>query len=115
MAVTVIKFEPYNEEEDIEQYFEKLEMFLLANGVKDDKKVGHVLSGIGAKAYAILRNLLAPHVIRDGGLLWLAFVAVFSPVYSVGVDIGKLFSIRWCDTWFCFQLFGPYYWLASRL
>ena len=65
MAVTVIKFEPYNEEEDVEQYFERLEMFLLANGVKDDKKVGHVLSGIGAKAYAILRNLLAPAEPKD--------------------------------------------------
>ena len=65
MAVTVIKFEPYNEEEDVEQYFERLEMFLLANGVKDDMKVGHVLSGIGTKAYAILRNLLAPAEPKD--------------------------------------------------
>ena len=68
MAVSVIRFEPYNEVEDIEQYFERLEMFLMANGVKDDKKVGHVLSGIGAKAYAVLRNLLAPTEPKDSDL-----------------------------------------------
>ena len=65
MAVTAIKFEPYNEAEDIEQYFERLEMFLLANDVRDNKKVGHVLSGIRAKAYAVLRNLLAPTEPKD--------------------------------------------------
>ena len=68
MAVTGIRFESYNEEEDIEQYFERLEMFLMANGVRDDKKVGHVLSGIGAKAYAVLRNLLAPTEPKDSDL-----------------------------------------------
>ena len=60
MAVSVLKFEPYNEEEDVEQYFERLELFLTANGVEEDKVVGHVLSGIGARAYSVLRNLLAP-------------------------------------------------------
>ena len=54
MAVTVIRFEPYKEEEDIEQYFERLEMFLMANAVEEEKKVGHVLSGIGATAYLVL-------------------------------------------------------------
>ena len=65
MAVTTIRFEPYNEVEDIEQYFERLEMFLVANGVREDNRVGHVLSGIGAKAYAVLRNLLAPAEPKD--------------------------------------------------
>ena len=55
----MVRFKPYNEVEDIEQYFERLEMFLAANGVREDNRVGHVLSGIGAKAYAVLRNLLA--------------------------------------------------------
>ena len=43
-------------------------MFLLANGVADDKKVGHVLSGIRATAYAVLRNLLAPTEPKDSDL-----------------------------------------------
>ena len=68
MAVTGIRFKSYNEEVDIEQYFERLEMFLMANGVRDDKKVGHVLSGIGAKTYAVLRNLLAPTEPKDSDL-----------------------------------------------
>ena len=46
MAVKVIRFEPYKEEEDTEQYFERLEMFLTANVVEKEKKVGHMLSGI---------------------------------------------------------------------
>ena len=54
MAVSVIKFEPYEENEDIEQYFERLEMFFTANSVSDEKKVSHVLSGIGAKTYAVV-------------------------------------------------------------
>ena len=65
MAVANVRFEPYNEVEDIEQYFERLEMFLLANDVADDKQVGQVLSCIGAKAYSILKNLLAPNQPKD--------------------------------------------------
>ena len=68
MAVTVIRFEPYKEEEDIEQYFERLEMFLTANAVEEENKVGHVLSGIGATAYSVLRNLLAPTSPKDSSL-----------------------------------------------
>ena len=33
-----MRFEPYSEEQDIEQYFERLEMFLLANAVPDKRK-----------------------------------------------------------------------------
>ena len=69
MAVTTIRFEPYNEAEDIEQYFKRLEMFLLANDDTDNKKVGHVLSGIKAKAYAVLRNLLAPTEPKESDLV----------------------------------------------
>lgn len=68
MAVTAIRFEPYNEEEDIKQYFERLEMFLMANAVDEEKKVGHVLSGIEATAYSVLRNLLAPANSKDSDL-----------------------------------------------
>jgi len=76
MAAMIIRFESYNETEDVEQYLERLEMLLmilrlemlLANGVKEDKKVGHMLSNIGAKAYAVLKNLLAPDELKDSSL-----------------------------------------------
>ena len=68
MAVSVIKFEPHEENEDIKQYFERLEMFFTLNSVSDEKKVSHVLSGIAAKAYAVLRDLLAPNEPKDSEL-----------------------------------------------
>ena len=68
MVVTVIRFEPYKEEEDIEQYFVRLEMFLTANAVEEENKVRHVLSGIGATAYSVLQNLLAPTSPKDSSL-----------------------------------------------
>ena len=45
---------------DWELYAERLEQFLLANGIDDDrKKVAVFVTVIGAKAYALLRNLVA--------------------------------------------------------
>ena len=67
MAVTVIRFEPYKEE-DIEQYFERLERFLMANAVEEEKKVDHMLSRIGVTAYSVLQNLLAPTNLKDSSL-----------------------------------------------
>ena len=53
MAVSVLKFQPYNEEEYIEQYFERLELILTMNGVEEGRVVGHMLSGIGARVYSV--------------------------------------------------------------
>ena len=39
---------------------------LLANGVREDKKVCHLLSGIGA---TVLRNLLLPTELKDNDLI----------------------------------------------
>jgi len=55
----LVRFEQYTETEDIEQYFERLELFLDVNGVNDEQKVPRVLSDIGARTYAVLKNLLA--------------------------------------------------------
>ena len=52
-----VKFEPYDENDDIKDYCERLELFFTANGVADE---AHLLSGLGTKTYAILRNLTAP-------------------------------------------------------
>jgi len=40
----------------------------MANGMKEDKKVGDMLSNIGAKSYAVLKNLLAPDKTKDSSL-----------------------------------------------
>jgi len=52
------KFDP--EEEKISAYLERVELYLIANGVKEDRKVAVLLSAIGPKVYATLRDLLAP-------------------------------------------------------
>ena len=59
MAQIPVKIEPYKEHDDIEDYFERLELFLEVNKVQDDQKVAHLLSGLGAKTYAVLKNLAA--------------------------------------------------------
>ena len=47
--------------DDWELYAERLDQFLLANGIDDDKKKVVVLvTVIGQKAYSLLRNLVAP-------------------------------------------------------
>ena len=65
MAQIPVKFEPYDELDDIEDYFKWLELFLTVNGVADNKKVAHLLSGLGAKTYAVLNNLTAPEAPSD--------------------------------------------------
>jgi len=52
------KFDP--EEEKISAYLERVELYLIANGVKEERKVAVLLSVIGPKVYATLRDLLAP-------------------------------------------------------
>ena len=49
-----------SEDETIEAYLERMQLFIDANSIKDDKKVGVLLSVIGSKIYGILRNVLAP-------------------------------------------------------
>ena len=60
MAYTTNRFDPFNEGEDIEEYFERLEMFLSAQGVQRDRKVAHILSDIESKAYAVLIDHYKP-------------------------------------------------------
>ena len=55
-----MKFGPYEEHDDIEGYFERLELFLAVKKVSDDEKVPHLLSGLDAKSYAVLKNLAEP-------------------------------------------------------
>ena len=57
--MTKTKFESYSEEDDIEDYLEWVELFLTVNSVEDDKRAAYLLSGLGAKAYVVLKNLVA--------------------------------------------------------
>ena len=38
---------------------------MIVNSVEDDKKVAYLLSGLGAKAYTVLKNLVAPQAPKE--------------------------------------------------
>ena len=46
--------------DDWSAYVERLELFFLANEIKDDKKVATLLTVFGTKTYSLLRNIIAP-------------------------------------------------------
>ena len=46
--------------DDWSAYVERLESFFLAHEIKDDKKVAVLLTVLGAKAYSLLRTIIAP-------------------------------------------------------
>ena len=52
-------------EEDFDCYIERLEQYFIANDVPETKKVAAFLSAMGAKAYELLRNLVAPDSPKD--------------------------------------------------
>ena len=52
------KFDPADE--SISAYLERVELSFVANSIEDPKQVAVFLSFIGAKNYALLRDLLAP-------------------------------------------------------
>ena len=51
--------------EDIASYIERVELYFAANYVKVDYKVATFLAFIGADAYGVPRNLLAPERPKD--------------------------------------------------
>ena len=61
MATTIGSIQEFDPDtEAITAYLERVQLFMMANAVKDDKKVAVLLSVIGSKAYGLLRNLLEP-------------------------------------------------------
>ena len=52
------EFKP--EEEQISTYLERVQLFFVANSIAEEKQVVVLLSAVGAKTYALLRDLLAP-------------------------------------------------------
>ena len=51
--------------EDIASYIERIELYFAANYVEKDNEVVTLLAVIGADAYGVLRNLLAPQRPKD--------------------------------------------------
>uniref|UniRef100_A0A3B5LGC2 Retrotransposon gag domain-containing protein n=1 Tax=Xiphophorus couchianus TaxID=32473 RepID=A0A3B5LGC2_9TELE len=63
MAMHVGRVVEYDEsKEDFESYLERLEQWMLANDVPDEKVVCTFLSVIGADTYGLLKNLVSPKV-----------------------------------------------------
>ena len=46
--------------DDWSAYVERLDLFFLANEIKDDKKVAVLLTVLGTKAYSLLQTIIAP-------------------------------------------------------
>ena len=53
------------DKDDFDCYVERIEQFFLANDVLNAKKAAAFLSTIGARAYKLLRNLLAPDLPKN--------------------------------------------------
>lgn len=63
MTVPVGRVDEYNDaKEDFESYLERLEQWMLANEIKDEKKVCVFPSVIVADAYKLPKNLVSPTV-----------------------------------------------------
>ena len=65
---TIGHIQEYRPENELfSTYMERVELFFVANEVKDDKKVAVFLSVIGSKTYSLLKSLVAPTVPKDKG------------------------------------------------
>ena len=64
------EFRPENE--SIEAYLERIELYFSANDVDEEKKVSIFLSVLGGKTYSVLRDLLAPVKPREKSFAALA-------------------------------------------
>ena len=51
MSESIAHFDRYNEGDDIEEYFERLEFFLEVHKISAGEEVVHLLSDIGLKTY----------------------------------------------------------------
>jgi hypothetical protein len=47
--------------EDVENYFERVDAFFLANAIQEDAKVATLITVLGPKAYNKLRTALQPN------------------------------------------------------
>ena len=64
MAAALGKIDEFNlKDDDIDEYYERVEQYLYANDVDDEKKQTAIfLTVMGSETYSLLRNLLTPEV-----------------------------------------------------
>ena len=60
MKESIARFEPYNEGDDIEEYFKWVEFFFEVHKISAVQKVAHLLSDISPKTYTVLKSLTTP-------------------------------------------------------
>ena len=60
MAGSIARFEAYNETDDIEEYFEWVELFFRVHQIPSGKESSTFLSDISPKTYTVLKSLSAP-------------------------------------------------------
>ena len=87
-----------NDEQDWNEYAERLEHFFTANGITiDEKKQAIFLTVIGAKAYKQLRSLIAPAKPgeKDFTILAEAMKNYYTPALSEIVQCFR-FNSRFC-------------------
>ena len=66
MAGKIGSIDPYNEsEEDFDSYCSRVEMYFVANDVKDEKKVAAFLTLAGPKVFCLVQDLLSPRKPED--------------------------------------------------
>ena len=58
-----MQFNPANE--TVTAYLERLQLFVSANSIADDKRVPTLLTVVGAEHYSLLRGLVSPQLPKD--------------------------------------------------
>ena len=75
VAPTFGRIQEYQPENELfSVYLEHVQLFFIANGVEDDKKVPVFLSVMGSKTYSVLRNLVAPTLPQEKTLAQLVVI-----------------------------------------
>ena len=60
MSESIARFKSYNEGDNIEKYFEQVELFFKVCKISAGKEVAHLLSDISPKTYTVLKSLTTP-------------------------------------------------------
>ena len=62
---SAVKFKPYKDSDDIEDYFKRLEMSFAVTGVKVKKQVAHLPTELGTQISATLKSFAVPKAPKD--------------------------------------------------
>ena len=65
-GATIGHIEQYHPDNELFSfYLERVEQFLVANDIKDERKKATFLSLIGSQTYSLLKNLVSPSIPKD--------------------------------------------------